>query len=148
MANDFDARDALSAVDTDRRRLGDRMTAETYWAAPAQGLAAALLIGAPAAGMPGIFFVFAASMALFIGVEWFFRRRSGLSIGRPAGPVGMTLVVLLGLLLGIFSALSYGLWAFNLVEWVVPLALLGGVLMAFGVVSYDRVFANEVRRAR
>jgi hypothetical protein len=148
MANDFNARHALSAVDTDRRRLGDRMTAETYWAAPAQGIAAALLIGAPAAGMPGIFFVFAASMAVFIGVEWFFRRRSGLSIGRPAGPLGMTLVLLLGLLLGVFSALSYGLWAFDLVAWIAPVALLGGVLMAFGVVSYDRIFANEVRRAR
>jgi hypothetical protein len=148
MANDFDARDALTAVDTDRQRLGDRMTAETHWAAPAQGVAAALLIGAPAAGIPGVFFVIAASMALFIGVEWVFRRRSGLSIGRPAGPLGMTLVVLLGLLLGVFSALSYGLWAFDLVEWIVPLALLGGVLMAFGVVTYDRTFANEVRRAR
>jgi hypothetical protein len=148
MANDFDARDALSAVEADRRRLGDRMTAETYWAAPAQGLAAALLIVAPAAGIPGLFLLLAASLALFIGVEWFFRRRSGLSISRPAGPRGMALLVVLGVLLGVFSALSYGLWAFDLVAWIVPVALLGGVLMAFGVISYDRIFANEVRRAR
>jgi uncharacterized membrane protein HdeD (DUF308 family) len=148
MANDFDARDALLAVETDRQRLGDRMTAETHWAAPAQGLAAALLIGAPAAGIPGVFFVIAASMALFIGVEWVFRRRSGLSISRPAGPRGMALLVLLGVLLGVLSALSYGLWVFDLVAWIAPVALLGGVLMAFGVVSYDRMFADEVRRAR
>lgn len=148
MENNFDARDALSAVETDRERLGDRMTAETHWAAPAQGLAAAVLIGAPAAGIPGVFVVLAASIALFIVIEWAFRRRSGLTISRPAGPRGMALLVVLTVLLSGLTMLSSALWAFDLVAWIAPVALGGGLLMALGVRAYDRTYSVEVRRAR
>jgi len=148
MESNFGASDALSAVEADRRKLGDRMTAETHWAAPAQGLAAALLIGAPAAGIPGVFLVLAASLALFIGIEWAFRRRSGLTISRPAGPRGMALLVALAVLLSGLSLLSFALWAFDLVAWIAPVALVGGLLMALGVRTYDRTYSNEVRRAR
>ncbi|MGZ0711335.1 hypothetical protein ACWPKO_23710 (plasmid) [Coraliomargarita sp. W4R53] len=148
MESDFSTRDALSAVATDRRRLGERMTAETRWAAPAQGLAAALLIGAPAFGIPGVFFAFAASCWFLLGVEWLFRKRSGLSISRPAGPRGITLLVLLVVLLCGFSVLSLALWALGLIAWITPLALVGGLLMTLGVVSYDHAYALEVRRAR
>ena len=148
MENNFDARDALSAVETDRQRLGDRMTAETHWAAPAQGLATAVLVGAPAAGMPGVFVVLAASIALFVVIEWAFRRRSGLSISRPAGRRGMALLVLLAVLVSGLSMLSSALWAFDLAAWIVPVALVGGLLMALGVRAYDRTYSDEVRRAR
>lgn len=148
MENDLSARDALSVVKTDRQRLGDRMTAESRWTAPAQGFAVALLIGAPVAGMPGAFFVIAVSIALFVGVEWLFRKCSGLSISRPAGPLGMALLVLLTALVCGLSVLCFILWALDLGGWIVPLALLGGVLMTLGVVSYDRIYVGEVRRAR
>lgn len=147
MESDFEARDAIKAMETDRHRLGERMTAETRWAAPAQGLAAALLIGAPAAGIPAMFFVFAASMGLFLGAELVFRKRSGLSINRPAGPRGMALLVLLTALLCGLSVLALVLWALDLVAWIALPALVGGLVVTLGVVSYDRTYAGEVRRA-
>ena len=148
MENDLSAHDALAAVETDRRRLGERMTAETPWAAPAQGLVAALLVGAPAAGFPGVFFVTSASIALAVAVEWMFRKRSGLSISAPAGRRGMALLVLLIVLLCGLTVLSYVLLIFDLTPWIAPLAVFGGVLTALGVVAYDRVYASDVRRVR
>lgn len=148
MESNFDARNALSAVATDRERLGARVTAETYWAAPAQGLGAALLIGSPAAGMPGMFLAMFASIAIFLGVEWVFRQRSGLSISRPAGPGGTVLLVVLAVLLAGLTTLCFTLFAFDLRAWIVPVALVGGLLSALGVVAYDRTFSHEVRRAR
>ncbi|MBX0301245.1 hypothetical protein K2F54_14820 [Cryobacterium sp. 1639] len=148
MESNYDARDSLSAVETDRERLGDRMTAETHWAAPAQGLAAAVLIGAPAAGIPGVFVVLAVGIMLFVGIEWAFRRRSGLSISRPAGPRGMALLVLLTVLLSGLGMVSFALWVFDMAAWILPVAVVGGLLMALGVRAYDHTYSDEVRRAR
>ncbi|MBG6189086.1 hypothetical protein IWX64_000006 [Arthrobacter sp. CAN_A212] len=145
MENDFDVREALDAMEADRHVLGQRMTAETRWAAPAQGLAAALLIAAPAAGVPGVFFVLALSTGLFLAVELVFRKRSGLSISRPAGPRGMALLVLLIALLCGLNVLSWILWALDLLAWIPLSALAGGLIVALGVVGYDRAYAAEVR---
>ncbi|CAO1654010.1 DUF2568 domain-containing protein [Salinibacterium sp. NYA9b] len=148
MESNFGARDALLAVETDRRRLGVRMTAETPWAAPAQGLAAALFLGAPVVGLPGVFFAVAASIGIMVGVELIFRKRSGLSISLPAGPRGIALLILLGVLIGGLSVLSFALWVLGMVAWIVPLALFGGLLTTVCVVGYDRTYAREVRSAQ
>lgn len=145
MENDFAPDDALATMESDRRLLGERMTAETRWAAPTQGLAAALLIAAPAAGIPAMFFVLAASMGLFLAVEVVFRRRSGLQINRPAGPRGMALLVLITTLLCGLSVLSWILWALGHVAWILLPALVGGLVMTFAVAGYDRTYAAEVR---
>ena len=38
-----DSANILETLSTDRGRIGERITAETWWAAPAQGLGAALI---------------------------------------------------------------------------------------------------------
>lgn len=148
MESDFDARGALDAVKVDRRRVAERMIRETWWAAPAQGIAAALLVSAPAAGIQGMAIVFGSSALLFLGVEYLFRRRTGLTITRPAGPLGMTLLVSLGVLLGGSVVTAVMLSIFGGAGWITPLAAVCGVVTAIGVAAYDRVYAREVCLAR
>lgn len=143
-----EARDALAAIDADRGRIGERMTAETWWAAPAQGFATALLVAAPVAGLQWAWVPYVAAVGVFAAVEALFRRRAGVSIGRPAGPLGVLLLVLLALMIVAAVGGAVVLSILELQGWAVALAALTGVLMALGVVGYDRLFAREVRRAR
>lgn len=141
------ARDVLGVIGSDRARIGQRMTAETWWAAPAQGIGAALLVAAPAAGWRWAWLLLVASMWVFLSVEWLFRTRSGLNITRPAGPGGLALlIVLVILLIGAFGV-SLTLAILNLSGWIGAVAMGAGVAFALGVVAYDRMYAVEVRRA-
>ncbi|WP_269937720.1 hypothetical protein [Arthrobacter sp. HY1533] len=141
------AREALEAIGTDRGRIGERVTAETWWTAPAQGLGVALVIAAPAAGLLWAWLPFVLSIGIFVGVEVFFRKRSGLGITRPAGPRGLWLLVALFLIIFFSFVISMKLALFGLTGWVVALAVAAGVITAVIVVAYDRAYAAEVRRA-
>ena len=137
----------LEVLSADRGRIGERITAETWWAAPAQGLGAALIIVAPAAGLMWAWLPFVLSVGVFVGVEMLFRRRSGFGVTRPAGPRGIWLLVALLLLIFFSCVLSFGLALFGLTGWVVAVAVAAGVATALIVVAYDRAYAVEVRRA-
>ncbi|PCC36521.1 hypothetical protein [Glutamicibacter sp. BW77] len=145
--NPASVRESLKAISTDRGRIGERITAETWWGAPAQGLGAALIIVAPAAGLAWAWLPFVLSVGIFIGVEVLFRKRSGLRITRPAGPRGLWLVV--ALFLSTFFALmiSLVLALLGLIGWVVAVAAAAGIATALIVVEYDRAYAAEVRHA-
>lgn len=145
--NERDPASVLEALRADRGRIGARITAETWWAAPAQGLGATLLIGAPAAGLAGAWLPFVLSVGIFVGVEMLFRKRSGFGVTRPAGPRGLWLLVALFLIMFFSFVLSMGLALFGLTGWVVAVAVAAGVATALIVVVYDRTYADEVRRA-
>lgn len=140
-------RESLKVIGTDRGRIGERITAETWWGAPAQGLGVALIIVAPAAGLLWAWLPFVFSMGIFVGVEMLFRKRSGLGITRPAGPRGLWLLVALFLIITFSLVISMGLALFGLTGWVVAIAVAAGVASALIVVAYDRAYAAEVRRA-
>ena len=67
-----DSANILETLSTDRGRIGERITAETWWAAPAQGLGAALIVVAPAAGLAWAWlpFVLSLGFALFGLTGW------------------------------------------------------------------------------
>ncbi|MHA7268435.1 hypothetical protein [Arthrobacter sp. HLT1-20] len=140
-------RGALETISTDRGRIGERVTAETWWGAPAQGLGVALMVVAPAAGLAWAWLPFVFSVGIFVGVEVLFRKRSGLGITRPAGPRGLWLLVALFLIIFCSFMISMGLALFGLTGWVVAIAVAAGVATALVVVAYDRAYAAEVRRA-
>lgn len=140
-------REALEAISTDRGRIGERITAETWWTAPAQGLGAALIIAAPAAGLLWAWLPFVFSVGIFVGVEVLFRKRSGFGITRPAGPRGLWLLVALFAIIFFSIVISLGLALFGLTGWVIATALAAGVATALIVVAYDRAYAAEVRHA-
>lgn len=150
----FDPRDAASAQDTldtvnaDRQRLAARFTAETWWAAPGQALAIAALIAAPAAGIAGPMSVVAglAALALF-GIEHRFRKRTGISITRPAGPASLAVLITLCTMIVTASVLSLVLATIGGVSSIIALASAGFVVMLVGVVTYDRAYARDLRRA-
>lgn len=142
-----DPASVLETLSTDRGRIGERITAETWWAAPAQGLGAALIIVAPAAGLAWAWLPFVLSVGIFVGVEVLFRKRSGFGITRPAGPRGLWLLAALFLIIFFSFVISMGLALFGLTGWVVAVAVAAGVVTALIVVVYDRAYAAEVRRA-
>ncbi|MDQ0093552.1 hypothetical protein [Paeniglutamicibacter psychrophenolicus] len=141
------ARDALEMINADRGQIGERITAETWWGAPAQGLAAALIIVVPAAGLVWAWVPSVLGMGIFVGVEMLFRKRSGLGITRPAGPRGLWLLIAFFLIVFFSFAISMLLVVFGLTGWVVAVAVAAGVATALIVVAYDRAYAAEVRHA-
>lgn len=142
-----DSANILETLSTDRGRIGERITSETWWAAPAQGLGAALIVVAPAAGLAWAWLPFVLSVGVFVGVEVLFRKRSGFGITRPAGPRGWWLLVALFLIFFFSFVLSLGFALFGLTGWVVAVAVAAGVATALIVVAYDRAYAAEVRHA-
>ncbi len=140
-------RESLKAISTDRGRIGEQITAETWWAAPAQGMGAALIIVAPAAGLAWAWLPFVLSMGIFIGVEVLFRKRSGLGITRPAGPRGLWLVVALFLIIFLSLMISLLLALLCLIGRIIAVAVAAGVATALIVVAYDRAYAAEVHHA-
>lgn len=148
-AREFDSvRRMLEGIEDDRRGLGLRMTAETWWAAPAQGVGAGLMVAAPAAGLTWGWLLFLTGVAIFFVVETVFQRRSGLSISGPAGPRGLVLVVGLGCFLAVALAAGIILSFLGLIAAVCGIAVIAGGCFALGVVAYDRVYAIEVARVR
>ena len=142
------ARDALDALASDREDIASRFTEQTRWAAPAQGAGVAVLIAAPAAGLPWMAVLSTVAIAILVGVERRFRARTGLSISRPAGPLGMVLLVATILVMVAGVAVSLVLSLAGEPRWVVLVVALGFVLTTSIVVAYDRVYAREVRRVR
>lgn len=147
LENQRDPASILEELSNDRGRMGERITAETWWAAPAQGLGAALMIVAPAAGLAWAWLPFVLSVGIFIGIEVLFRRRTGLGISWPAGPRGIWLLVAFILIFFFSFVISLGLGLFGLTGWVVAVAVVAGVATTLIVVDYDRTYAAEVRRA-
>jgi hypothetical protein len=139
---------ALGALEEDRADLAARMRAQTRWAAPAQGGATALLVAAPVAGLPWMMLLSAVAVLALLGVEKRFRARSGLSITRPAGPLGVLvlLVTLLVMASGVAISLVLSLSGEPGSALLVALAVF--VIATGLVVAYDRVYAREVRRVR
>ncbi|WP_298037584.1 hypothetical protein [uncultured Microbacterium sp.] len=142
------AREALDTIANDRERVGKRMRAETWWGAPAQGFGVALLVAGPAAGFQWAWLLFLSSTWVFVGVEVYFRRRSGLKISRPAGPRGLALLVGFTLLILVSLGMSAVLALMGLRGWVLVVAAIAGILAWLGVIAYDRIYASEVRRAK
>lgn len=148
-AEEFDsARRMLQGIEDDRRGLGIRMTSETRWAAPAQGVGAGLMVAAPAAGLAWGWLLFVTGVATFFVVEGVFRRRSGLSISAPAGPRGAALLVGLGCLVAVALAAAVILSFLGLIAAVCGIAFIVGGCFTLGVIAYDRVYAIEVARVR
>ncbi|MGO2520050.1 MAG: hypothetical protein ACTH8F_08005 [Microbacterium sp.] len=144
--NQRDSASVLETLGADRGRIGERVAAETWWGAPAQGLGVALIVVAPAAGLVWAWLPFVLSVGVFVGVEVLFRKRSGLGITRPAGPRGLWLLVALCLIITFSLVISLLLALFGLTGWVVAVAAAAGVATALIVAAYDRAYAAEVRR--
>lgn len=142
------AESALAELADDREQLAGRFMSETWWGAPAQGAATAVLIASPAAGPPWSFLLSAAAVLALGAIEHSFRRRTGLAVKRPAGPIGRLLLVLAVVVMAGGFAASLALTLAGARGWVGLIALAGFVLTTAVVVAYDRVYAHEVRRVR
>ncbi|PWC07158.1 hypothetical protein [Mycetocola zhujimingii] len=141
------AREVLDTISLDRWRLAARFTAEAWWTAPAQALAVAAVVGAPAAGMGGPMSIVAglATMAL-VGIEQHFRKRTGISTNRPAGPVSLSVLVVLCTGFVVAAAASFVLAMNGETSSVIAVASATFVGMLLGVVIYDRAYARDLLR--
>ena len=151
----FDSRDAasvreaLDAIAVDRSRLAVRFTAETWWAAPAQALAVAAVVAAPAAGVAGPMSVVAALATIaLVGIEHHFRKRTGISTNRPAGPASLAVLITLCTMIVAAFAISLVLATIGERSWIIASTSVGFLVMLVGVVIYDSAYARDLRRAR
>lgn len=140
-------RQSLQAISADRARIGEKVTAETWWGAPAQGLGGALVIMVPALGLEWAWLPLVLSIGIFVGVEVLFRKRSGLGITRPAGPRGLWILIALMLIFSFALMISLVLSLLGQIGWVLALAVTTGAATAFIVAQYDRAYTAEVYRA-
>jgi len=155
MESDFEEPEtALAALSADRERLAERYAQQPRWAVPAQALGIAAMVASPAAGVGWMsVWTAVAILGLFL-VDRAVRRRTGLRVGRPAGPLGLTvLIVLIVLVVALYvvslaislpSAIGSGAGDGVGVAVVTAAAFLATLL---GGLLYDRVYLREVRRA-
>ena len=141
------AREAIDAIAVDRHRLAARFTAETWWVAPAQALAVAAVIAAPAAGIPGPMSVVTAIATIaLVSIEHHFRKRTGISTNRPAGPASLAVLIVLCTLIVTAFALSLVLATIGEHSWIIASTTAGFTVTLVGVVIYDRAYARDLRR--
>jgi len=141
------ARDALDAIGADRERLADGVAAQSRWTVPAQALAVAAMVASPAAGVGFASVITAAAVIGLFAVNAAVRKRTGVSVTRPAGPRGTAIAIGLGAVMITLYTLSMVLFFSGNGGGIALTTVSAFVLMLLGGLLYDRVYAQEVRRA-
>ena len=159
MESDFEHRDstgrgdsaaaaaALSALHADRQVLADRIRTPA-WYYPLLGIATALIIGSPGAGLPGqpVMVAFGCLGIVFLSLAH--RRITGMTITRMAGPKSLAVSVLLGVMIVLLLGVSLALAATGHPQWVVATAAASCGLMWGGGALYEAVYDRELRSGR
>lgn len=143
------AREALASLTDDRHHVAARLRSQTWWSAPAQGLAAAVFIAAPAAGIAvPMSFVLALSSLAFFGIDRLARTRTGLAPRSTPGRRSLAILIVACVLLVAGFGLSLTLAIIGRPEWILATSLGGLLAMTTASALYDRVSAREVLRVR
>lgn len=143
------ARAALDSVADDRRTIGRRLTAQTWWSAPAQGLAAGVMILAPLAGVAGpMAIVLALSSLAFFGIDWLARKRTQVTVRNYVGPASLVILIAMCVVIVAAIATSIVLEITGQREWIVAVAAATAVIVGVGSAAYDHVYAKELLRGR
>lgn len=146
-AHEDSARAALSALDADRRSLADRIRTPA-WYYPLLGVATAMIIGSPGAGIPTQFLLVAFGCLGITFLSLAYQQRTGLTITRMAGPRSRTAAILLGVFIVLLLAVSFSLTATGHAVWVWLTAGAAFAAMWGGGSIYDRAYDRELRRGR
>lgn len=106
------------------------------------------MIAAPAVGVAGLMSVVTglAALALF-GIEHQFRKRTGISTNRPAGPASLAVLMVLCTTIAAAFVASLVLASNGELSWIIALASAEFIVMLVGVAIYDRSYARDLRRA-
>ncbi|PPF79543.1 hypothetical protein C5B96_12570 [Subtercola sp. Z020] len=141
------AREALSALDSDRRMLADRIRTPA-WYYPLLAVATAFIIGSPGAGMPGqpVLVAFGCLGIVFLSLAY--QRITGLTVTRTAGPRSLAIAVVLGIVIVLLLGVSFALAATGHAAWVWVTAIAAFAAMWAGGSLYDRAYSRELRRGR
>ena len=142
------ARAALAAIAMDRQRLGRRLEAQTWWTAPAQAIAIAVVIASPAAGIAfGMMMVSAIATMVLVGIDRLVRKRMQLvTLPGPTGPMSLTILIILCVAIVGAFALSIYFEFNNLHAGIVVTAVAGFVVTLIGSVLYDLANARGLLR--
>ncbi len=139
------AREALASLSDDRLHVAARLRSQTWWSAPAQGLAAAAFIAAPAAGIAvPMSFVLALSSLAFFGIDRLARTRTGLAPRSTPGRGSLAILIVACVGLVVCLGLSLTLAIIERPEWILATAIGGFVVMTTASALYDRVSAREI----
>lgn len=144
------ARRALATITADRHRLGRRLKAQTWWTAPMQALLVAVAIASPAAGIGwGMAMVCGLASLGLLGLDYVVRRRIRLAtVPGPSGPLSLTVIIVLSVLLVASFALAIVFEVTDQRSWLFVTAAAGFIGFLIGSVGYDLANARELNRAR
>ncbi|GAB3618274.1 hypothetical protein GCM10027416_28310 [Okibacterium endophyticum] len=143
-----DAREALSALASDRAALADRV-ATPRWYYPLLGAATALIIGSPGAGNPGgqsMMVAFACVGIVFLTMAY--QKKTGVTISRTAGPRSLGVAITMGVVIILLLGASFALAATDQRAWIGVTALTAFATMWIGGIIYDHAYLRELRRGR
>lgn len=145
-ADDADA--ALAEIADDRRALVREVTRTSLWYYPAVSLLAAIVVWAPAIGSPVPFTVVVALCALGLtSLESLRERTSGVTMSRPAGRRGWTILIAVGAVFITLFTTSLALVIADQAAFAPPCAAVTFVAMFVAAWLYDASFRSEVTHA-
>lgn len=146
-ADDADA--ALAEIADDRRALVREVTRTSTWYYPAFALLAAIMVWAPAIGSVGQFTVVMALGAVgLIALGSLRERTSGVTMSRPAGRRGWTILTAVGVVFIALLAASFALVIAGQAEFALLCAAVTFATMFVLAWLYDASFRSEVTHAR
>jgi hypothetical protein len=146
-ADDADA--TLAEIADDRRALVREVTRTKAWYYPAFALLAAIMVWAPAIGSVGQFSVVMALCVVGITVlESLRERTSGVTMSRPAGRRGWTILIAVGVVFIALIATSFALVVAGRAEFALLCAAVTFAATFAAAWLYDASFRSEVTHAR
>jgi len=140
------AQASLDAILADRQKLASRTRAPA-WSYPVLGIVTAAIVSSPAINGPGLrATVIIAACAVFVFMEYAYKKSTGLSTNRIPGPRSLLVLIGMAVLVAGMLFVSALLATAGQQVWVVATAA-GGFLTIFpGGLFYDWIYGAELRR--
>lgn len=136
----------LDAIIADRKKLATRTRAPA-WSYPVLGIVTAAIVSSPAINNPGLrATVIASACAVFVFLEYAYKKSTGLSTNRIPGPRSLLILIGMGVLVLVMFFVSALLATAGQHSWIVATAAIGFLTMFPGGLFYDRIYGAELRR--
>ena len=140
------AQASLDAIIADRKKLASRTRAPA-WSYPVLGIVTAVIVSSPAINDQGLrAAVIAGACAVFVFMEYAYKKSTGLSTNRIPGPRSLLVLIGMAVLVAGMLFVSALLATAGQQAWIVATAAIGFLTIFPGGLLYDRIYGAELRR--
>lgn len=113
------------------------------------GIVTAVIVSSPAINNPGLratVIASASACAVFVFMEYAYKKSTGLSTNRIPGPRSLLVLIGIGVLVLVMLLVSALLTVAGQHAWILATAAIGFLTMFPGGLFYDRIYGAELRR--